>query len=96
MFKRLVDEGSLYGLGYWGGWSAGGEGILNSDLSFKFISINWKGRLLKEFFTSEPTLVPVPVPQPQPTPPVEIKEKWEGEILVGEVAVAKIKLRRLV
>src|SRR3990167_10925280 len=37
MFKRLVDEGSLYGLGYWGGWSAGGEGILNSDLSFKFI-----------------------------------------------------------
>ena len=36
-----------------------GEGILNSDLT-----LNWKGNLLKEFFTG--VTVPTPVPTPIP------------------------------
>lgn len=84
MFKKLADEGLLYGLGYWGGWSANGEGIF--DKAGDQLVLNWKGKLLAEFFKNAPAPTPLPTPEPTPTP----QPTPEGERIISAEGVSTI------
>lgn len=47
VFAQLVREGKMDGFSYWGGWPGANESILNTDFS-----LNYRGQLLRQFFTS--------------------------------------------